>query len=90
MPMARRGRLRGRGLLVGGVFYLAYLVLVIGVVSGGHRLAAPAVDRRGAGILAPTLQPHGASRMLTEKPTGRRRPRTGHAPRPDARRRSTT
>jgi len=34
IPMARRGVLRGRGLLVGGAFYLAYLVLVIGVVSG--------------------------------------------------------
>ena len=34
IPMARRGVLRGRGLLVGGLFYLAYLALVIGVVSG--------------------------------------------------------
>ena len=34
IPMARRGVLRGRGLLVGGVFYAIYLVLVIGVVSG--------------------------------------------------------
>jgi cation:H+ antiporter len=34
IPMARRGVLRGRSLLVGGVFYLAYLALVIGVVSG--------------------------------------------------------
>jgi cation:H+ antiporter len=34
IPMARSGRLRGRGLLVGGLFYLAYLGLVIGVVSG--------------------------------------------------------
>ena len=34
IPMARRGVLRGRGLLVGGIFYLAYLALVIGVVSG--------------------------------------------------------
>ena len=34
IPMARRGVLRGRGLLVGGLFYLAYLVLVIAVVSG--------------------------------------------------------
>ena len=34
VPMARRGVLRGRGLLVGGVFYLAYLALVIGVISG--------------------------------------------------------
>jgi cation:H+ antiporter len=34
IPMARRGVLRGRGLLVGGAFYVAYLVLVIVVVSG--------------------------------------------------------
>ena len=34
IPMARRGVLRGRGLLVGGLFYLAYLVTVIVVVSG--------------------------------------------------------
>jgi cation:H+ antiporter len=33
IPMARRGALRGRGLLVGGLFYLAYLALVIGVIS---------------------------------------------------------
>jgi hypothetical protein len=32
--MARRGRLRGRGLLVGGLFYLAYLALVITVILG--------------------------------------------------------
>jgi cation:H+ antiporter len=34
VPMARRGVLRGRGLLVGGLFYLAYLSLVIVVLSG--------------------------------------------------------
>jgi len=34
IPMARRGVLRGRNLLVGGLFYLAYLGLVAGVVSG--------------------------------------------------------
>ena len=34
IPMARRGILRGRGLLVGGVFYLAYLALVIVAISG--------------------------------------------------------
>jgi len=34
IPMARRGVLRGRGLLVGGLFYLAYLALVITVISG--------------------------------------------------------
>jgi cation:H+ antiporter len=34
IPMARRGTLRGRHLLIGGVFYLAYLSLVVVVVSG--------------------------------------------------------
>ena len=34
IPMARRGILRGRGLLIGGVFYLGYLALVIGTISG--------------------------------------------------------
>jgi cation:H+ antiporter len=34
IPMARRGILTGRRLLVGGAFYLAYLTLVIAVVSG--------------------------------------------------------
>jgi cation:H+ antiporter len=34
IPMARRHVLRGRSLLVGGVFYVAYIALVIGVVSG--------------------------------------------------------
>ncbi|MEO5885250.1 MAG: sodium:calcium antiporter [Candidatus Limnocylindrales bacterium] len=34
IPMARSGRLRGRGLLVGGVFYLAYLALVMAVITG--------------------------------------------------------
>jgi hypothetical protein len=32
--MARSGRLRGRNLLVGGAFYLAYLALVILVIGG--------------------------------------------------------
>jgi hypothetical protein len=34
VPMMRSGRLRGRGLLIGGVFYLLYLGLVVAVVSG--------------------------------------------------------
>jgi cation:H+ antiporter len=34
IPMSRSGRLRGRNLLIGGVFYLAYLVLVALVVTG--------------------------------------------------------
>ena len=41
IPMARRGSLRGRSLLVGGVFYLAYLALVVGVVSGASSAAEP-------------------------------------------------
>jgi cation:H+ antiporter len=32
VPMARTGRLRGRNLLIGGLFYLAYLAIVIVVV----------------------------------------------------------
>ena len=35
LPMVRRGGLHGRHLLVGGAFYLAYLGLVLVVVSGG-------------------------------------------------------
>jgi cation:H+ antiporter len=34
IPMARSGQLRGRGLLIGGVFYLAYLSLVIAAITG--------------------------------------------------------
>ena len=34
LPMVRRGGLHGRHLLIGGVFYLAYLALVVVVVSG--------------------------------------------------------
>ena len=34
IPMARRGRLRGRDLLVGGAFYVLYLGLVVAVISG--------------------------------------------------------
>ena len=34
IPMARRASLRGRGLLIGGLFYLAYLTLVIVAISG--------------------------------------------------------
>lgn len=34
LPMWRTGRLRGRGLLVGGLFYVAYLVLVIATTAG--------------------------------------------------------
>jgi cation:H+ antiporter len=34
IPMARAGRLTGRRLLVGGVFYLAYLALVIAALMG--------------------------------------------------------
>jgi cation:H+ antiporter len=34
IPMARSGVLHGKGLLIGGLFYLAYLGLVIGTISG--------------------------------------------------------
>ena len=34
VPMARQHVLRGRGLLIGGVFYLAYLALVIAAITG--------------------------------------------------------
>ncbi len=34
LPMLRSGRLLGRGLLVGGVFYLTYLGLVVGQLAG--------------------------------------------------------
>lgn len=34
IPMARRGGMTGRHLLIGGVFYLAYLALVVVVVLG--------------------------------------------------------
>jgi cation:H+ antiporter len=34
IPMARSGRLRGRNLLTGGVFYLAYLAVVIVAIVG--------------------------------------------------------
>ena len=35
LPLARRGSLRGRNLLVGGAFYLVFLALVIVVIAGG-------------------------------------------------------
>jgi cation:H+ antiporter len=35
IPMARTGRLRGRLLLVGGLFYVAYLAIVVAVVVQG-------------------------------------------------------
>jgi cation:H+ antiporter len=35
LPMYRAGRLRGRGLLVGGLFYVAYLVIVGVAISSG-------------------------------------------------------
>jgi cation:H+ antiporter len=34
IPMARQGTLHGKGLLIGGLFYLAYLALVLGVIGG--------------------------------------------------------
>ena len=35
IPMARSGRLRGRGLLVGGAFYAVYLIVVLAVAFAG-------------------------------------------------------
>ncbi len=35
LPMYRSGRLRGRGLLVGGAFYVVYLAVVAFVIAGG-------------------------------------------------------
>jgi len=40
VPMARRGRLTGRGLLVGGIFYVAYLAII---VVGGAGMSPVAV-----------------------------------------------
>ena len=34
IPMVRRGRLDGRGLLIGGVFYLGYLAIVVAEILG--------------------------------------------------------
>jgi len=34
IPLTRSGRLRGRNLLVGGFFYLAYLAFVVAVITG--------------------------------------------------------
>jgi cation:H+ antiporter len=35
LPMVRSGRLRGRGLLIGGLFYVAYLAIVVAAIVGG-------------------------------------------------------
>ncbi|HSH33060.1 MAG TPA: sodium:calcium antiporter, partial [Actinomycetota bacterium] len=35
LPLARRGSLRGRNLLIGGAFYLVFLALVVIVIAGG-------------------------------------------------------
>ena len=54
IPMARRGTLTGRHLLVGGVFYVLYLGLVGLAVAGGHRPAAatdPSLVRRGPDVM---------------------------------------
>jgi cation:H+ antiporter len=34
LPLARRGTLRGQNLLIGGLFYLGYLILVLAAVAG--------------------------------------------------------
>jgi cation:H+ antiporter len=39
LPMARAGRLRGRGLLVGGMFYVLYLAIVLAALSGAFAIA---------------------------------------------------
>jgi hypothetical protein len=39
IPMARAGRLRGRGLLAGGAFYLIYLALVVAAATGTFGLS---------------------------------------------------
>ena len=49
IPMARRGVLHGKNLLVGGAFYLAYLALVVGVVSGAIGGGAPSSLREPFG-----------------------------------------
>ena len=73
IPMVRTGVLHGKGLLVGGVFYLAYLALV----DRGHQ-------RRRSGRPRPTdilPRPQRRSpRMLTEKSDAA--PTTHHAPTP--------
>ena len=48
IPMARAGRLTGRRLLVGGVFYLIYLVAVIAAPDGRH------LGRRGEARRTPS------------------------------------
>jgi cation:H+ antiporter len=35
LPMIRRGRLRGRGLLIGGLFYVVYLAIVVAAIVRG-------------------------------------------------------
>ena len=61
IPMARSGRLRGRGLLVGGVFYLVYLGL-----WGSWRPASSAEKPRPTDILGALVQ--GAlTRMISQK-----------------------
>ena len=82
--MARRGVLRGRGLLVGGVFYLAYLALV----DRGRSAGAFASGRSGAGCgptvgYTPPTRSAGAARMLTEKVAdAAAAPAAHHAPAP--------
>src|SRR3954453_19130702 len=39
IPMRRAGRLRGRGLLVGGVFYVLYLAIVVAAATGSFGLS---------------------------------------------------
>ena len=83
MPMARAGRLRGRGLLVGGAFYLAYLAIVGSTASTGPAIIGPSRSARPGGILrpnfrpsrgAPPPQPRSAADADREAPRTTRRP----------------
>ena len=47
IPARRRGRPRGQHLLVGGLFYLGYLMFVIGLIAGVVRRAGGHRRRRG-------------------------------------------
>ena len=81
-PDGPRGRLRGRGLLVGGVFYLVYLALVVGARRRGA-VGSDAAREEPADILG-RPQSQEPDRMLTEKSDETRRRPTHHAPAPGA------
>ena len=99
IPMARSGALRGRGLLVGGGFYLVYLRSWLVAGRRGHRRPrltggpGPAcytpATRQTSTVARPAPPAQEPSRMLTEKPTDAA-PRPAATTPPSARRRSTT